>query len=258
VTLGPVAEYLRELERLLRERGCADARIVDEAREHLADATEEGIRRGLARVDAEHEAVARFGPVTLIAAQALRGRSRMIVEHWRGITAATAAAALMTGVASYYWLPAQYRSESVIAVTSDPSHERLHAISEAVLSNSRLEKIVKDLGVGDGTPMQVRGRIGLEVSRESPEQFTVSFASGDARQAQRVTERLASLFIQENLQQAGAGGVLDGALFRIVRPPSLPREATKPGLAKTTVSGAFAGLALSIAALIWRRGPRAG
>ena len=177
-----------------------------------------------------------------------------IVMHWRWITAATAAAALLAGVAAHYLLPKAYESQSVIAVTSDRWPEGLKPISEAVLTGQRLESIARDFGLGDAMP-EVRRRIGVEI-RETPNQFKIGFRSPDPQQAQQVTERLASLFIQENFEQATAGRQI-GAVFKVVQPPTLPQQADTPGLEKAAASGAFGGLALSIAALVWRKPPPA-
>jgi HAAS domain-containing protein len=59
--------YLSRLGRELRRRGLFDSRIVEEARGHLLDSTEQGIKRGLLPEAAEREAIARFGPPETIA-----------------------------------------------------------------------------------------------------------------------------------------------------------------------------------------------
>jgi len=63
-----VGAYLSRLEYELRRRGLVSTRIIDEVREHLLDAVEAGIRRGLSVDAAEHEALIRFGPVEIVAA----------------------------------------------------------------------------------------------------------------------------------------------------------------------------------------------
>ncbi len=261
MTSGPLDDYLRALESALRGRGIEPSRIVDEAREHLGDAIEDGLHRGLAGEDAERAALERFGPPHLLAAQAPAPRSDtmarlthaldVVIGNWRWMTGATAVAAIVTGGAAYYWLPAQYRSESVIAVTGDPQHARLRSVAETALSDRYLQGLLSEFGLGPG-PSQMRRRISFEVTREEPGQFKVAFASPDPRQAQRVTERLASRFITQNFELAQTQQPAT-AVFKVVQPPSLPDEAERPGMAKITVSGAFAGLALSLVALVWRR-----
>ena len=63
-----VGAYLSRLEYELRRRGLVSTRIIVEVREHLLDAVEAGIRRGLSVDAAEHEALIRFGPVEIVAA----------------------------------------------------------------------------------------------------------------------------------------------------------------------------------------------
>jgi len=53
--------YMQRLSRTLRREGLVDPRIVDEAREHLVDAIEDGVERGLSVDAAERAAFARFG-----------------------------------------------------------------------------------------------------------------------------------------------------------------------------------------------------
>lgn len=362
MTRGPLDTYLQELARALLQRGHEAARIVEEAREHLADAVEDGLRRGLAREDAEREALDRFGPPDLIAAQAPPERSRMmarvtaaldtVIGHWRWLTAATAVAGLLTSVASSYWLPTRYRSDMLILVESNrspsgnrdvsgrQSRERLQMISHTILTGPRLEGIARDFGL-DKTEganaltvdavQQMRRNLSVEVLMpEQPETgsasgtFKVSFQSPDPRVAMRVTERIASLIIQENLvtrnathegtirsfdaeledvrfrladleaklnaQRAQGNAqpsraemipfeVLQeryrnllarredarftanferrelGERYRVLEPARIPDRPVGPSRAAVTVSGAFAGLGLAIASLVWRRSP---
>ena len=278
MTLAPLDAYLRALASALHERGHAAARIVAEAREHLADAVEDGLRRGLSQEAAAREAVERFGPPDLIAAQAPSVRSRTmsrltaafdaIVDHWRWVAAATAVAAALASAVSYSVLPAFYRSESKIAVMQQPlpkfaleamvdPRERMRAMTTTILSDARLDSRLKDLGLGPAR--QVRRNISVEIAQEPPDNantiaaFKVAYQSPDARLSQRVTERLTSLFILENLEDAKAAGRAIGDQFRVTQAPNLPTDPLRPGMAKATVSGAFAGLALSIVVLAWRK-----
>jgi uncharacterized protein involved in exopolysaccharide biosynthesis len=272
---GPIDSYLRELERVLRERKLEADRIVEEAREHLADDVEDGIRRGLTRTDAEREAVDRFGPYDVIAAHAAPARHPVVARataaldrillRWRWISAATAIAALLTSVVQFYVLPTRYRSESVIAIVAQPVPEwalavndapatRLQFILQSVLSHERLEQTANDFGLP--TERQLRRDIGVEiVATKGPGdigQFKVSFQSPDPRLSQRVTERIASMFIIENLRDREAAGLgnqtsrVPGEQFKIVQAPLLPSRPAGPNRIAVSLLGALAGLTIGL------------
>jgi phosphoglycolate phosphatase-like HAD superfamily hydrolase len=80
MTSAALEAYVSRLERELRKRGVQDGRIVDEAREHLFDAVEDGRQRGLSVEAAEREALARFGPPEMVAAHFAAKRHRM--SNW--------------------------------------------------------------------------------------------------------------------------------------------------------------------------------
>jgi len=99
-------------------------------------------------------------------------------------------------------------------VTADLS-QRLSIISKQILSRTRLERIVQEFNLYEGERRgafimediieQMRNRdISLNVNasggRDASSSFSVSYQSADPRTAMRVTERLASLFVQENLE----------------------------------------------------------
>jgi hypothetical protein len=77
MTSPPLDEYLSQLERELRKHGLLDGRIVEEAREHLVDAIDEGLERGLPVDAAEREAFVRFGPPETVADHFATERCRM-------------------------------------------------------------------------------------------------------------------------------------------------------------------------------------
>ena len=168
---GPLDAFLNRLEQELRQRGHLDARMLDEARDHLLDAVEDGQRRGLSIEDAQREALERFGAPDLVAAQLAPGRHQMLnriavvldrvwSRKW-WILAPTAATAIITSVLSFYYLPTRYRSETVIHIIAqrvpdymmapsadaDRSRARVEHISQSILSPSRLEWIIRDFGL---------------------------------------------------------------------------------------------------------------
>ena len=118
------------------------------------------------------------------------------------------------------WLPDEYRSEALImvvpqripesyvkATVTERVEDRLAALSERTLSRSRLEQIIVDLNlykdVRHRETMEetlVRMRKDVKITLNRNDSFLVSYISHDAAEAQKVTERLASLFIQESAQ----------------------------------------------------------
>jgi len=101
-------------------------------------------------------------------------------------------------------LPASYVNSTVTM----PIQERIHAITQEILSRTRLEKIVREFrlyrstGVGSATDDRVnklRKNIIFE-SRQRENSFRLSFESENPQVAQQVAARLASLFIEENLR----------------------------------------------------------
>ena len=126
-------------------------------------------------------------------------------------------------------LPKKYRSETMIMVVPQRISEayvkaaatmsiedRLATLQDQLLSRSRLEKIILDLDLYPalrlGLPMEeVVQRMRTDITllfegtannarNKDSASFRIMYVSGDARTAQKTTERLASLFIEENLR----------------------------------------------------------
>src|SRR5687767_9441513 len=70
----PIDDYLEQLARELRRRGATDARLIDEAKDHLADDVERRLQQGADEADARRQAIARFGPPEIVARAAVSGR----------------------------------------------------------------------------------------------------------------------------------------------------------------------------------------
>jgi len=117
-------------------------------------------------------------------------------------------------------LPEVYRSSTLIlvspqkvpttfvfsTVTTDLS-ERMQSITQEILSRTRLEKIVEEFGLyGDSKKIStmedrvetLRRKINIEFRRNNI--FQLSFESENPEKAKQVAGRLASVFIEQNLQ----------------------------------------------------------
>ena len=130
-------------------------------------------------------------------------------------------------------LPNRYRSETTILVVpqripedyvqpavSIRLEDRLASINQQILSRTRLEQIVRefDLYAQERTHMIMEDVIDVMRSRDiivqaqatpdrrqaSSPAFRISYTGSNARTVMRVTERLASLFIEENLRDRTA------------------------------------------------------
>jgi polysaccharide chain length determinant protein (PEP-CTERM system associated) len=117
-------------------------------------------------------------------------------------------------------LPDRFRSDTLILVVPQRVPEsyvqstvttriedRLQSITQQIMSRTRLERIIQDLnlyqeerrtGIMQDIVEGMRGDINVQTVRGDA--FRVSFAYNNARTSQQVTERLAGLFIEENLR----------------------------------------------------------
>jgi len=143
----------------------------------------------------------------------LRKRFWLLVVPFAIIAAATAAAARR--------LPDWYRSDTLILVVPQRVPEsyvkstvttriedRLQSISQQILSRTRLERIIQDFnlypaerrtGIMEDIVERMRtSEISVQVVKGDA--FRVSYVGRDPRTVMKVTERLASLFIEENLR----------------------------------------------------------
>ena len=91
---------------------------------------------------------------------------------------------------------------------------RLQAISQQIQSRTRLERLIQELDlypderktmIMEDVIERMRGDVSIQIpggtrARREPGYFTVSYTSENARKAMQVTERLASEFISESLQ----------------------------------------------------------
>ncbi|HJY35724.1 MAG TPA: Wzz/FepE/Etk N-terminal domain-containing protein, partial [Vicinamibacterales bacterium] len=126
-------------------------------------------------------------------------------------------------VGTYFWaksLPDSYRSETMIMVTpqrvpeqyvrsatTESIEDRLGTIREQILSRTRLEKIIVDLNLYpdlrrhymmEDLVERMRGDIAITVARD--DSFRVAYVSSNPIMAMKVTEQLATAFIDQNLK----------------------------------------------------------
>ena len=110
-------------------------------------------------------------------------------------------------------VPQQVPKDYVEPTVTSALAQRLQAITQQILSRTRLERVIQDFNLypeqrktelmEDVVALMRRDidvTIGRAGRRSEPSYFTVSFEYGEPRTAMQVTDRLASLFISENLQ----------------------------------------------------------
>jgi polysaccharide chain length determinant protein (PEP-CTERM system associated) len=138
--------------------------------------------------------------------------------RWFIILPMIATTILAAGVA--YKLPNKYRSETLVLVVpqripgeyvrttvTTRIENQVLTIREQILSRSRLERIVEELNLYPEErrkwPMEMvidRMRRAVDTDIVRKDAFTVSFIAYDPEVAQRVTERLAGMFNEENMR----------------------------------------------------------
>ncbi len=142
----------------------------------------------------------------------LRRRIWLVLIPLSVVSAATAVATRQ--------LPDRYRSDTLILVVPQRVPEayvkstvttriedRLHSISQQILSRTRLERVIQDFdlyakerrdGIMEDIVEQMRDDIRVDVVKGDA--FRVSYIGNEPRTVMKVTARLASLFIEENLR----------------------------------------------------------
>jgi uncharacterized protein involved in exopolysaccharide biosynthesis len=147
---------------------------------------------------------------------------RMVTTLWRRkwlVIVPVVVSILTTAVVSYV-MPTRYRSEALVlvvpqrvpegyvqAATTTKIADRLLAISQLILSRTRLERVIRDFDLyaderrsGIMEDVIHRMREDIEVQMVKGDAFRVSYLGNDPRVVMRVTERLSSLYIEESLR----------------------------------------------------------
>ena len=156
-------------------------------------------------------------------------------------------AAIFIAYGVYGYLPKVYKASTLILVQpqrvpadyvrptiTDTVATRLSTISQEILSRTRLEKVIQELDLFPDlrkkAPMEqvvetVRGNVSVDVQKQrdrdqTQSAFTISYQGTDPRLVMMVTNKLASLFIEENLklresQAEGTSDFIDKELLDI-------------------------------------------
>lgn len=118
------------------------------------------------------------------------------------------------------YVPARYRSEALIVVmpqqvpdtfvmptVRQSAEERLNAIIDRILIRSRLERIIKEMDLypaqrATGLMQDVVERMRSDMTTipggKDSDSFRIAYVSDNADKAQKVTQKLASLYIEQN------------------------------------------------------------
>ena len=144
-----------------------------------------------------------------------------IVQQRRWVILLPFAAGLAAAPLLAPFAPERYRSETLIMVVpqrvpdayvkstvTETIEDRLPSISDQILSRSRLERIIQEMDlykelrarqVMEDVVQQMRADVDVALIGREATSFRVSYVSGHAETARKVTERLASLYIEQNL-----------------------------------------------------------
>jgi polysaccharide chain length determinant protein (PEP-CTERM system associated) len=139
-------------------------------------------------------------------------------RKWLILVPCVLCAGIVAGVS--LWLPNKYQSETLILVVpqripeayvrstvTSRIEDRLRSITQQILSRTRLERIIHDLSLDrrPGVKATVEEQIAamrkdIKVETVKDDAFRVSYVAPDPVTAMKVTERLASQFIEENMK----------------------------------------------------------
>ena len=106
-------------------------------------------------------------------------------------------------------IPQQVPNDYVTPTMTQPIEERLPAITDQILSRSRLEQIIQQLDLYKDersrrswktSSQRMRADVTTSAVGKDVNSFRVSYVSDNAEKARKVTERLASLYIEQNLK----------------------------------------------------------
>lgn len=153
-----------------------------------------------------------------------------VVRRRKWWLTAPIAGSLVVGLALAKWLPKEYRSAATLGVTApmvSPSvlnqangldnQERVRAISQQMLSLPLLQRVAREEGLASGTPSDAQItalRKAIDISVPDPmanvgearrlDTFVVAYTDSQPTRAQRVANRLATVFVDANTETRAA------------------------------------------------------
>ena len=151
------------------------------------------------------EQLRRFGEAPL-------RRPWLVIVPWVAVFAAS--------VAALYVLPKKYRSSTLILIESEKmpasfvprvateeTHQRLENLKPEILSRTRLQKVLADTNPYPDVHSTAAAidtiRDATSLNQSGTDGFTIEFVHKDPHKAQEVTDRLATLFIEETVRSRG-------------------------------------------------------
>jgi len=131
---------------------------------------------------------------------------------------------VIVGLALVRFLPKEYRSTTTLGVAAPivspnlvnqttplDNQERMRALSQQLVSLPILSRVVREEGLGSGAPNDAQiGKLrrAIEITVPEPvantnevrrlDTFVVSYSDGDPKRAQRIANRLATVFVDES------------------------------------------------------------
>ncbi len=166
-------------------------------------------------------------------------RPALVLVPWLGIL-------LLAGL-SLFVLPKKYRSSTLILIESEKvpesfvtkvateeSSRRIENIKPEILSRTRLERVLAEANpypdLDSKTRAVDRMRKDTSVNASGDDGFTVEYVHRDPRKAQEVTDRLATLFIDESVK-AREHQVEDAVDFLVTQVSDARKELEKKDVA---------------------------
>lgn len=143
-------------------------------------------------------------------------------------------------VTALFVLPKKYRSATLILIESEKmptsfvprvateeTHQRLENLKPEILSRTRLQRVLADTNpypeIASGTAAIDTIRDATSINASGTDGFTIEYVHKNPRMAQQVTDRLATLFIEETVKSRGQQ-VEDAVDFLVAQVKDARRE----------------------------------